>query len=361
MSWIKSSLQNKYIMNAVYVFCAFIVFFIWVWTADSINTSFNGDTRSKLSDLINSTAQRPYVQRVFIPIATRTIYQTIPTYWHESISHLFSHQSKIQKEMQRLGWEEEYIPQYIIALTISLLFLLLFPFTMRSIVRIIYDTEEWIINVMPLLILLGLPQFYHVGTRYIYDFPALALFTLGFCFMFQKKWYYYYGIFIIGLTNKETMVLLIVPLAIIYYRKISSKYYWGHLIAHGSLFIVIRGLITWYFRNNPGYNFAFHLFGNVRMLADLCTPQQLIMWSLVFILIAYHFKQKPIILQKALLTTIPFIILTFLFGCIDELRDMYEVYPIFAIFILHTIFFSIFQFQYKDRKVSEGLSKISEQ
>jgi hypothetical protein len=348
-------------MNAIYVFCAFVVFFIWVWTADSINTSFNGDTQSKLSDLINGTAHRPYVQRVFIPIATRTIYQTFPAHWHESISHLFAHQSKIQKEMQRLGWEEGYVPQYLIALTLSFLFLLIFPFTMRSIIRIIYDTEEWIINIIPILILLGLPQFYHAGTRYIYDFPALTLFTLGFCFMLQKKWYYYYGIFIIGLINKETMVLLSVPLAIIYYGKISSKYYWGHLIAHGSLFIAIRGLISWYFRNNPGYNFEFHIFGNIRMLADLCTPQQVIIWGVVFVLLAYHFNQKPIILRKALLTSLPFIILTLLFGYIHELRALYEIYPIFAILILHTIFFSIFQFRYNEQNVLGGLSEISEQ
>jgi hypothetical protein len=353
MSSIKSILQNKYFINIFYVVCALFIFFIWVWTADSPNNSFNGDPRSKLSDIIEGSAHRPFVQRVMIPILTRTINQFIPESWNRTISQLMLQQPKIQKEMQRLGWETEHIPEYLLALTLSCLFLIMFPFVVRIIVRTTFDADEWIINLVPILLLIGLLQFFHVGTRYIYDFPALTLFSLGLYLMFVKRWYYYYGIFIIGLINKETMIFLCVPMAIIYYNNIPTRSYWKHIIGQVGLFIVIRGLISWFFRDNPGNNLEFHLFGNIRILADNCTPQQMIIGGIAFVLVAYQFNKKPTILRKALVTTVPFVIVTFIFAYIHELRDFYEVYPIIAILILHTIFFSIFQFQFIARKSVE--------
>jgi hypothetical protein len=247
--------------------------------------------------------------------------------------------------MQRLGWEIDHIPEYLIALTLACMFLIMFPFVMRLLLRNIYETEEWIINLVPVLLLIGLLQFFHIGTRYIYDFPALTLFSLGLYLMSVKRWYYYYGIFIIGLINKETMIFLCVPMAIIYYNNIPKKSYWKHFLGQVGLFIVIRGFISWFFRDNPGNNLEFHLFGNIRLLADNCTPQQMILWGIAFVLVAYQFNKKPMFLRKALVTTVPFVIATFVFAYINELRDFYEVYPIVAILILHTIFFSLFQFQ----------------
>jgi hypothetical protein len=345
MSSIKTILHNRCFINTVYVVCALFIFFIWMWTADSPNNSFNGDPRSKLSDIIDGSAHRPFVQRIMIPILTRTIHQVIPESWNQSISQWMLRQPKIQKEMQRLGWEVEHVPEYLIALTLACIFLIMFPFVMRLIVRTTYDTEEWIINLIPVLILFGLLQFFHIGTRYIYDFPALTLFSLGLYLMFVKKWLYYYGIFIIGLINKETMMFLCVPMAIIFYNNTPTRSYWKHIIGQVGLFIVIRGLISWFFRNSPGNNFEFHLFGNIRILADNCTPQQMIIWGIAIVLLAYQFNKKPVILRKALFTTVPFVIVTFVFACINELRDFYEVYPIVVILMMHTIFFSIFQFQ----------------
>ena len=359
MHWMGFLFQKRYFVNTLYVLCACFIFFIWIWTADSMYTSFNGDPRSKLSDIINGTAHRPFVQRALIPVLTQAIYRTIPDSWSNSITLLVSQQPKFQKEMLRLGWEDGFIPQYLIALILSFVFLALFPFVIQSTVRLLYETNEWIINMFPLLIMLGIPMFFHAGTRYIYDFPALSLFALGFYFMLRRHWYMYYLFFLIGLVNKETMVILAILFAFIYYKELSPMHYWRHLIIQCGLFVIIRGSVGWIFKNNPGRNFEFHFFSNIRILADLWTPQQLIICGIVLILLIFNYYQKPIIARKAFYVAgISFFVLTVLFGYINEIRDVYEFYPFFGYLILHTIFFSLFHFQFTERNLIKSLQDV---
>ena len=323
-----------------------------MWTADSINTSFNGDPRSKLSDLLQGTAHRPFVQRALIPALTQAVYGVVPDSWKTSITQYCSLQPKIQKELRRLGWEEEYIPQYLVALALSFFFLALFPFIIRSTVRLFYHTDEWIINIFPFLMMLGLPVFFHVGTRYIYDFPSMSLFALGFFLMVQKKWSWYYFVLLVGLVNKETMIVLALLFAYIHHRNIPASHYWGHLLTQVGLFVIVRGSINWFFKNNPGQLFEFHLFGNIRILADLWTFQQLLIWGIFFFLLFYQYNKKPAVMRKAFVAAgIPFLSLMLLFCYIDELRDGYEFYPFTAYLMLHTMFFSVFQVPWIERKL----------
>jgi hypothetical protein len=350
---LRSVLNKKYFISALYIVSAFMIFFVWVWTADTQNTSFNGDPRSKLSDLINGTAHKPFVTRILLPSITRVVYHALPETWNKSIQECVSNQVKVQQEMQRLGWEKEFVPQYLIALSLSFGFLVIFPFTLRAIVRLLYETEPIVINMLPVLILLGLPIFFHTGTRYIYDFPALSLFTLGFYLVLRKKWYFYYFIFIIGLLNKETMVLLIVPFIFIYYEKLPKVHYRRHLAVHLCLFFAIYNLLMLSYQGNPGKFLEFHLFANIRILASIYTPQQLVIWGIIIILVLYQFNRKPFVLKKTFITVFPFICLTFIFAYINELRDFYEIYPTIALLLLHTIFFSLFQLTYRERKMEE--------
>jgi hypothetical protein len=351
MAWGVSVFQNKYFVSILYILCVSFVFFIWVWTADSQNVSFNGDPRSKVSELISGTASRPFVQRILIPICTQTVYNVISDSAKASLVQQILHLPKIQKEIHRLGWEEDYILQYFIALSFSLLFLLIFPFTIRSIIRFFYQTDEWIINLFGIFLVLGLPIFFHTGTRYIYDFPALSLFTLAFYLMLKRKWLWYYIIFFVGLMNKETIILLTILFAFIYYRRTSTLSYWINLILQCSLFVLVRGTISWIFRDNPGQNFEFHFYGNLRIIADNWTLHNIVIGGIVLFFIFYQYRFKPAILQKAFFVGLLLIVLTLFFGYIHEARDYYEIYPWTAFLILHTIFFSLFQLPFTEKYV----------
>jgi hypothetical protein len=346
-------LQNKYFVHALYVVTTIAVFFVWVWTADTVYTSFNGDPRSKLSALIDGTAHRPFVQRVLVPVLTRVIQQSIPESWEQSLSSALVQQPKIHREMQRLGWEEEAVVYYLIALTISFLFLLFFIYTLRSIMRRLYNTEDWIGTCVPILVMMGLPMFFHAGTRYIYDFPALALFTLGFLYLIQGKWPAYYFIFFVGLVNKETTALLVFLFILFYYKRYSRDQFWAHCFAQCALALVVRGLLSWIFRNNPGSNIEFHLFANIRYLSDMWTPEHVAVWFSVVLLVFIDFENKPLALRKGLLLIAPFLSLMLLFGCMGELRALYEIYPIIMLLAVHTVLFVIFRIQYRRRSVFE--------
>ena len=72
-------LQKKSFVVLLYFITVAYVFGIWVWSAETVTTSFNGDPHSKLSELIYGTAFKPYVQRALLPVITRTNHQIIPT------------------------------------------------------------------------------------------------------------------------------------------------------------------------------------------------------------------------------------------------------------------------------------------
>jgi hypothetical protein len=53
--------------------------------------------------------------------------------------------------------------------------------------------------------------------------------------------------------------------------------------------------------------------------------------------IIYDWENKPEFLRHSILIICPLIVLTFFFGCLDEYRDYYEVYPIVILLVTHTV------------------------
>ena len=58
------------------------------------------------------------------------------------------------------------------------------------------------------------------GKVYLYDFPQLLLFTLGLGFLYQRKWAWFYAVYVLACLNKETSVLLGVVFAVWMGRRI---------------------------------------------------------------------------------------------------------------------------------------------
>jgi hypothetical protein len=59
---------------------------------------------------------------------------------------------------------------------------------------------------------------------------------------------------------------------------------------------------------------------------------------LIAVLAGYHWSEKPAFLRDGLWILAPLVLLTMLFGFVEELRDYYEVYPILLILIVHSIY-----------------------
>ncbi len=333
-------------MGFAYAAAAFFVFAVWVWGADTQMQAVNGDRRSTLDGLIYGTAHNPFVQRALVPFLTRMVHGAIPAGVREYVQAGFSASPKVQKEAGRLGWDLHFLTEYLIAFFLSFLALLLFPFVLRELFASLYDADERFISWVPLASLFALPPFFFIGTHYIYDFPALLFFTLGLLLLVKRKWLVYYLVFAVGCFNKETMILLLLPLMLIYRGAFPRRLMGMHVALHALLFGAIKGSLMLVYANNPGGAVEFHLFGNLHKLLLPYSLGTLLSGVVIGLLIWFDFRAKHYVLRKAAWLLVPFLVLMFCFAWIDEARDLYELFPIYVLLMAHTILFSFLKKPY---------------
>ncbi|MBS1912780.1 MAG: hypothetical protein JST22_12400 [Bacteroidetes bacterium] len=348
-------LTGNRIAAVLYILLSAYVFGIWVWSADTKPDAFNADPQSRISDIIYGRADRPYVQRVLIPVITRTVRGTIPDAAADSLSARAQRVPKVREEMQRLHWEGRFLTEYLIALGLAFASLLAFTFTVRTLWTTFYETDRWITNAVPLAALLLLPPIFPTGPHYIYDFPALFLFTLGMVALLQHRWVLYYPVLAIGLLNKETMVLLPLLFILLNHRMLRSRAVLLHIAAQGAIFLAIKFAIAAAFAGNPGNTMDFHLFANVDILLRGYGIGALLVIAAFAWLLLHDWRHKHRDLKVAALLIVPMFLLLCWGGIITELRDLYELFPIVLILSLHTILFPLFGIRYRHTSTATGM------
>jgi hypothetical protein len=338
-------------MVSAYAAAALFVFATWVWGADTEMQAINGDPRSTLDGLIYGTAYNPFVQRALVPLLTRAGIEVIPAGARDSLRNRLASIPKFQKEARRLGWDLRFVPEYLIAFFFSFLALLYFPFVLRSLFATLYAVEDRLLSLVPLAALFVLPPFFFIGTHYVYDFPALLFFTLGLLLMVRRRWAVYYLVFMIGCINKETMVLLLIPLLLIYRTAFPRRQMLVHAALHVILFGAVKGSLMLIFAGNPGGVLEFHLFGNIHKLLMPYSLLTMMSAAIVALMIWFDFPAKHPVLRKAAWLLVPFLLLTLCFAWIDEGRDFYELFPIFILLMAHTVLFSFMKRPYALKNV----------
>jgi hypothetical protein len=287
------------------------------------------------------------VQRALLPIITKSIYDIIPASLSNGTKDWLLSFPKVQKEINRLGWEKDYIIQYIIILSLSFLSLVGFVFVFRNLFAFFYSTKNEILNSIPIIALFCLPPFFHYGNHYVYDFPALFFFTSGILLLLEKKWIPFYIIFIAGLINKETIAFLTLVYIIINYNKLEKKNFYRHLTMQIFLIAVYKTILTFIFSNNPGSFGVFSLFINLDFLFRPYSLYFLLSAAVILFLIFADLSKKPESLKRMSLIAVLFGILFLFYGRIVEVRALYEIFPVILIMALHTVFFYIFKCNYE--------------
>ncbi len=170
---------------------------------------------------------------------------------------------------------------------------------------------------------------FFVYFRHVYDFPLLFLFTAALALLAYGKLSWYLMVLPLVCLTKETAVLLIFFFAV--HFRARTREYFGLLAIQVAMFGIIRLVLMWIFRNNPGGDLEFHLADQIQLYAanPIFTAIWFGFWALVIALVAYQFSAKPKFLREAMLTiTIPMAILYVFFALPFELRDFYEAFPV---------------------------------
>jgi hypothetical protein len=275
---------------------------------------------------------------------TRGISHLVPADARTSIEASLLKIPKVRKEMKRLGWEDTRLLDYVIALLLAFASLVAVPFVIRRLWTQIYVAPGWIGQALPAVVVVLLPTVFSTGPHYIYDFPALMFFSLGFLLLLQRRWTRYYPILVIGLINKETMAFLLVVFAALYWDQMTRREFSAHLALQAALVVLVRTVLGVLFAANPGPLIDVHLHANIHSLLLGYSFPTLAWFILILWAVLHDLPAKPAALVKSALVVPMFLVAMVTCGTIVELRAAYEVLPITAFLASHTLLFSVLKY-----------------
>jgi len=321
----------------IYLVSSLYVFTMWTLSTES-DTALNGFSKAKVSDVIYGKAHKPFVFRALIPIMVRASEAAIPEATGNQIEKvLINRIPQVKGIVSTLGWEADFLLEYVIALTMAYAFLLGFLFALRNLFKALYHAPWPVIDFVPLLALLVLPVFFKTGTHFLYDFPTLFFFTFLLLLLYRRKWRVFYPILVLATINKETTILI--PLVMfVYYRNRMERH---ALLRHIAIQIVLitaikcgLAVMCW---NNPGDSVEIHLWYNMQKYLVPCDIKCMICNVVVFVSIFYRFTTKHLYLRCASIIMIPLLFFYFVSGMRGEIRVFYEAYPVLLLLGFHTL------------------------
>lgn len=327
----KNFLENKFIYRltlaviSLYVLIAFVKL-----------PPINGDEQSMFSEMVYGTAWKPFVYRTLLPTSGPLISEVIPEGVHDSLTEKVESSHFLVLVLEKLIWESEFITEYLIAMILMYFSLLGFVYVFRKLFDEIYSSPLWFKNIITIILLLAIPAMFQPDySNYVYDFPALFLFTLGLLLLKQRKWNYFLILFLISCFNKETIILLTLIFAIHFYKdsSVSKKVYTQFIAAQLFIFLVVKILLYFIYLNNAGGFVEFHLIDRNYLIFNGYSLVVFVVLLIIFLGIFSRWDEKPKFLKDALWIAVPLIILTFFLGFLDELRDYYEVLPVVILLI----------------------------
>jgi hypothetical protein len=328
---------NKQPSRLGYLFITFCV----AATVFAVFIQFSGinlNPAARFSDMVYGEAARPFVYRVLMPAGIRIIASAIPPQTKAATNGRIEDNHLVQEVLSRFNTQPEYAVESLIALALLYLSLLGFVLALRYLLTGVFQAPTAFTDLVPLLGALGLVLFFTHG--YLYDFSTLLLFTLGLGLMVRANWRAYLPVFVLACLNKETAILLTLVFAVHFYRnpRIDRARFARILAIQIAIYVAIRLLLMWTFRNNTGSLVEFHLHRHwsVYRRYPLLAIASMLLCILVAFLMFHKWREKPYFLLHGTLIIIPLFALHMLWGWPYEFRVFYEVYPITVLLCAHT-------------------------
>ncbi|MBC7235327.1 MAG: hypothetical protein H5T69_05755 [Chloroflexi bacterium] len=315
---------------------------LWIlimWTTDVRPfVGLNLLDKARVLDVVFGRAHRPFVYRVLVPWLVRLLLALLP----EGIERWFSTDIYVAfplvgQMMDFLSWEREYLPVYLAIVFLTYIAIIGFMLSLRWIADQNYRMPRYLLDALPFFSLLILPVFFKRGTHFLYDMPALFLFTLGLACLRAEKHRWYYTVYILGLLNKETMLLLGLVFVLWHRGRKDRRSLWGHAGVHLFLFALIKGGLALLYRDNPGAQAEFRLGENLIFYTYPYWFTTVASVVAVVLLIGHRWQEKPLFLRQALWLVPPFLLLYLVMGSWGEIRVFYELFAVLFLLGFQTI------------------------
>jgi len=312
--------------------CA-VVFALFVYSP-----GINGYYRAMFPDMVAGTAYKPFVFRTLLPSAVRGLCAALPDSMRAWIMDTLGNRPSIQNLLNILNWEQESLPEYIVACVLMFACLCGFAGAVRYLFDGLFEAKATTREKVTLVTIGVLPEFFR-HSSHIYDFPTLLLFTLGLGLMLRRRWRTFLVVFFLSCLNKETTILLTLVFAI-HFRKhsgLSASACRSLLAIQVFLFLAVKTTLAALYRNNPGELAELHLFDDNLDLIRKYPLSTVFAWGGFILLVFYRWPDKPAFLRHSLWVLPPLLVLGMIFGLADELRIYYEACPVVALILYHSI------------------------
>ena len=174
----------------------------------------------------------------------------------------------------------------------------------------------------------------------VYDLSTAMFFAFGLGFLARGLFAEFYVMFPLTCLNRETSFLLIVIVAIYFFRRLSYASWIIGILYQILAFMITRLWMMEIFANSPGESYYFR---PVEIFGDhLERPwQSLILVSSVILVVwmcTRNWREKPMLLRTAFVVLAPSLtMMYFLFGWVFEIRVFAEVYPVVWVLMTPTL------------------------
>lgn len=300
-------------------------------------------SRAMFADVVYGTAHKPYVLRALLPWTVRGVVAALPAPARARLTEAMAANLQVQGFLRRGQWERELLPEYAVALLLMFGALVGFVFALRWLYDGLFPPSRFRRDLATLLALLGLPPCFYYAS-YLSDFPGLLLWTLALGLLVRERWGALLLVYAVGCLNKETFILLHGIFGLRYLwspERMPRRRFFALAAAQVGLFVTIKGLLTWIYRENPGVSFEVHLFDHTLTLGEHLArrnaPWELAAWVGGALLAFGRWRSMPLFLKQAVAVLPVLVGLTAVFGFLDELRDYYEAFPVLVLMLTHTL------------------------
>jgi hypothetical protein len=299
---------------------------------------FNDCDHSKFGEMVYGTAHQPYVTRTLLPTTVRLLTAAIPASVRSAVARHFVASYGEQELFRTLGWEPQYVVEFLIGVVLIYLALWGFTYALRYLLHGVLIVHRHTEEALVLIAVAGLTQFF-CYQNYVYDFPALFLSTLALGLLVRRRWALFLLVFAAACANKETTILLTLVFVLHFRRPadLPRRAFSLLLLAQLGLYVAIRGVIWAAFRHNIGGLVESHILDHNLPRLGPHPLAVLFAWGAFILLLAQGWADKPRFLKDALWMVLPLLLLAFFFGYIDEMRVYYEVYAVVLLLLLHSI------------------------
>ncbi len=288
--------------------------------------------RSLLPDMVEGTAWRPYVKRALTPQVVRGVSALLPLHTRAALDSLVSTHPALAR---RTGWRAPHADWYALTALIHALSLFGFALAFRALAARTFALDGTTASLAGAAALALVPL--HFGYQnYVYDFPALALFTCGLLLLTRPGLAAFYLLWPLGVLNKETFVLLMPVFVLREFGRMPRGRLLAHVAAQVGSAAVIWAALGWVFRATPGGALEFHLWRNLGHMPPLRQlVHDAIYWG-TWIAALLYWREKRALVLPALAVLAVLVGTTLVFGFMGEYRDFYEAWPLLALLLTHT-------------------------